>query len=359
LILILGVIYRVFLGIITPIHRITDVVHLIQEGELENKISDISREDEIGSIANAVNSLQIYTKGINDYRKQREKEKEVRQNKIAKLIEAFYTDASNVIKSVEQSSQDLDKTAKEMSNTIKAVDKKTYNVTSISEQTSKNIENVASATGGITDSIEQISLQTSKSTNMVLEAVDKTEKAKVTGDVLDKATKKIGEVVLFIGRLAKQVNLLSLNATIESARAGEAGKGFAVVAAEIKNLAHQTSDATKSIDNKIINIQDVSNEVVGSMTVIKHSITNVNEYANIVAKAIEKQHSVTKDIFLNMKIAAEGAKEMNSNIADIKILTSGADKSTLDVLEAAEVLYAQADLLNKTINKFIQEIRKV
>lgn len=359
LILILGAVYKVFLDIITPIHRITDAVHLIKEGNLENRIPDITREDEIGSIANAVNSLQIYTKGINDYRKQREQEKEERQNQISRLLEEFYTNATSVAKSVEQSSQDLDKTAKEMSNIIKEVDQKAYNVTNISERTALNIGNVATATGGITNSIEQISLQTSKSTNVVLEAVDKTDKARVTSDSLDKATKQIGEVVLFISRIAKQVNLLALNATIESARAGEAGKGFAVVASEIKNLAHQTSDATKSIDNKIINIQEVSNEVISSMTLIKESITSVNEYANIVAQAVENQHSVTKDIFLNMQTAAEGAKEMNSNISGIKQLTSNADKTTLNVLAAAEILYNQAALLNKTINKFIQEIRKI
>lgn len=357
--LILGAVYKVFIDIITPIHRITDAVHLIKEGNLENRIPDIAREDEIGSIANAVNSLQIYTKGINDYRKQREQEKEERQNKIARLLEEFYTNATNVAKSVEQSSQDLDKTAKEMSNIIKEVDQKAYNVTNISERTAHNIGNVATATGGITNSIEQISLQTYKSNTVVHEAVSKTDKARVTTDSLDNATKQIGEVVLFISRIAKQVNLLALNATIESARAGEAGKGFAVVASEIKNLAHQTSDATESIDSKIINIQEVSNEVVNSMTLIKESITNVNEYANIVAQAVENQHSVTKDIFLNMQTAAEGAKEMNNNIAGIKQLTTNADKATLNVLEAAEILYNQAALLNKTINKFIQEIRKI
>ena len=60
-----------------------------------------------------------------------------------------------------------------------------------------------------------------------------------------------------------------------------------------------------------------------------------------------------------MKTAADGAKEITVNISDIKLLTSSADNSTLNVLEAAKGLYDQAQLLNNTINKFIKEIRKL
>lgn len=358
-IFILGASYWVFRDIIDPIQRITNIVHLIKDGNLQNEVPDIDRKDEIGAIANSINSLQTYTKGINDYRRQREQEKEDRQNKISRLIEEFYTNATGVINSLEHSSSALDETAKKMSKTIKDVDSNAYNLSQISERTSRNIQNVADATGGISDSIEQISQQTAKSTNIVHETVDKTNLAITTSDSLDEAMKQIGEVVLFIGRLAKQVNLLSLNATIESARAGESGKGFAVVAAEIKNLAHQTSEATESIDHKIANIQEVSKEAINSITSIKDSIAGVDQYAKIVALAVEKQYSVTKDIFQNMKTAAEGATDMNKNISGIKALTSSADQSTLNVLKAANLLYEQAVLLSGTINKFIEEIRKI
>lgn len=82
---------------------------------------------------------------------------------------------------------------------------------------------------------------------------------------LTAGTSQIVELAEEIGRIAELTRMLSINATIESARAGEAGAGFAVVANEVKQLAQQAHVTATRVTGIVAGLRVASAEAQTSV----------------------------------------------------------------------------------------------
>ena len=132
-----------------------------------------------------------------------------------------------------------------------------------------------------------------------------------------------------INDISSQTNLLSLNASIESARAGEAGRGFAIVADEIRKLADETSTLTKNIDH-IVN--DLEENAVRAQEVVVD-----------VVKAIKEENTTIDDTMNKFSDMQGGIESLDSDMKEIFDRTKKVVEYNNGIMENVEHLFASSE----------------
>jgi methyl-accepting chemotaxis protein len=214
---------------------------------------------------------------------------------------------------------------------VQAANAKFASTAEASHEVSATVQQVAAGAEELDSSVQEIARSTAVSTEQVARPIEQTGSADNAVADLTKSAEAMGGIIELIQDIAAQINLLALNATLESARAGEAGKGFAVVAGEVKSLANQVATATAKISTEIDTMQSVSDSVVKALAVIKSSISEIESSVTGVGGAVEEQAAVTREISQNMQATSEAVSLIDNGINEIRSSMEIADTASTTV----------------------------
>ena len=181
---------------------------------------------------------------------------------------------------------------------------------------------------------------------------------------------EINKIAKTITNIARQTNLLSLNAAIEAARAGDAGRGFAVVASEIQGLSDQTKNEANEINSLILNIQGKAAELVTTMGNATQSAGEQNLAVLDTGHAFKEIFNSVKDIYKKITNIDEFLDQMNNEkeiivglvreingISNEVAATSGnVQEFTDNQIEIIKEVHGYSDILNNLTVKLNKSV---
>ncbi|MBU1564606.1 MAG: CZB domain-containing protein [Proteobacteria bacterium] len=266
--------------------------------------SSLAQKDEIGQLASSANHLAENLDSMF-----------LRVNCSSSTINASSQNLETLSVSLYTTSETMTGSCSSIAVAAEQMNSNMSAIAAAAEETSTNVSMVAAAAEEMTATITEIASSSEHARAITGGAVKEAEKASESVKELAKAAELINKVTQTINEIADQTNLLALNATIEAARAGDAGKGFAVVANEIKDLAKQTTEATREIEERIEGVQKSSEQTIAVINTITEIIDTTNEVVSSMAAAVEEQAVTSREIASNVNQASLGMQEVTENIA--------------------------------------------
>ena len=122
---------------------------------------------------------------------------------------------------------------------------------------------------------------------------------------LSAASANLGDMAEDVGKLARQTNLLSINAAIEAARAGESGRGFAVVAGEVRRLSSESGETGRRIAEQV---QQFGHQM-------QQALTQADDQAVRGASAIQTSEATIQQVVVDVDGAVS---QLNTRAAELR-----------------------------------------
>lgn len=360
IIIIISTVFVVFIVVgfmkvvLSSLNTVSTAVNAVAEGNL-NIVVESTGKDEIAKLGikfNAmVGSLRELVKEISE---------------ASNIIYNGSENIANNLSSTSASISQISATTQELASGATEQARCAENAVKLMDDLGSDIDNISSRvhsmhtlTNEVTEisnaslaTIEALNEKTEENTNII-------EEVKENIHSLNNSAYEIRDIIDIIGNISTQINLLSLNAAIESARAGEHGKGFAVVADEIRKLAEQSQLATKNIGLIVKVIQKKTDNTVLSMEKSSNFMIKLSEMIEKVGQSFIQIVLSQNEIYQSSKMIhelAENAKIKKSNVFEVILEVSAITEQSTEAIQQTSTSIEEHSSIIEEISSQSQEL---
>lgn len=323
------------LVVIQPLRRVGRAVKNLSSGDADltqrlkvhghNEFAEISGDVNafimmIQAIITDLNRTQSSLEGIGQDLSSNSQDTAGATSRIMSNIDGVRTQSQSLSDSVKNVSGVLNNVANNVDNLSDLIDSQTAGVAESSAAIEEMLGNISS----VTDSVRGMS----ESFDALGQTVDvgKTKLSSVSNkvDEIAEQSKMLVQANSVIAQIARETNLLAMNAAIEAAHAGTAGQGFSVVATEIRKLAETSSRQSKSINTEL-------KQITASIADVVNLSHDSQEAFGQIVTHLSKTDTIIRSINEAMTEQGNASRQVYESLSEMKNQSTGVSDKFRDV----------------------------